>query len=124
MKKSIRISPAEWDVSVVVWERAPVAASVVTKVLSKAKGWSLTTVRTLLQRLVNKGVLKQQMEGKRYLYSPRIAKEELLMQESESFLSRVLGHAPSATVLHLVRKADLSPEDIRELRQILREKEK
>lgn len=45
-------------------------------------------------------------------------------QESESFLDRVLGRAPSAAILHLVRRADLSSKDIEELRRILREKEK
>jgi len=123
MKKTIRITEAEWEVMAVVWERKPVAASTVVEVLEDRKQWTLATVRTLLRRLVNKGALQQESEGKRYLYTPLISMAECARQESESFLDRVLGRAPSAAILHLVKRADLSDKDIQELRRILKEKE-
>ena len=107
----------------VVWERAPVPASVVVDVLQRRKQWTLATVRTLLRRLVNKGVLAQQAEGRRYIYTPRVSREACLRRESDTFLDRVLARAPLATLLHLVGKARLSKADIKELRRILREKE-
>jgi BlaI family transcriptional regulator, penicillinase repressor len=124
MKKSIRITEAEWEVMAVAWERAPVAASTVVDLLEHRKQWTLATVRTLLRRLVNKGALRQEAEGKRYIYTPLISMAECARQESESFLDRVLGRAPAEAILHLVKRADLSTEDIQELRRILREKEK
>ena len=124
MKRSIRITAAEWEVMTVVWERAPIAARAIVHLLKEKKQWALATVRTLLRRLVNKGALEQRQEGKRYVYTPRVSREECVHWESESFLDRVLGRAPSATILHLVKKADLSKLDIQELRRILREKEK
>jgi BlaI family penicillinase repressor len=124
MNKSIRITEAEWEVMAVVWDRAPVVASTVVEVLEHSKQWTLATVRTLLRRLVNKGALEQQADGKRYIYTARISKAECARRESESFLDRVLGREPSAAILHLVKRADLSREDIQELRRILREKEK
>ena len=124
MKKTIRITEAEWEVMAVVWNQTPVAASTVVEVLERRKQWALATVRTLLRRLVNKGALKQESEGKRYIYTPLISMAECTRQESESFLDRVLGRAPSEAVLHLVKRADLSREDIYELRRILRNKEK
>src|SRR5580658_540547 len=124
MKKAIRITEAEWEVMAVVWDRAPVAASTVVEVLEHRKQWTLATVRTLLRRLVNKGALDQRADGKRYIYTARISMAECARRESESFLDRVLGREPSAAILHLVKRADLSREDIQELRRILREKEK
>jgi len=125
MKKgSVRITTAEWDVMTVVWERAPVAASAIVHLLEGKKQWALATVRTLLRRLVNKGALEQRQEGKRYVYTPRVSREECARWESQSFLDRVLGRTPSATILHLVKKAELSEQDIHELRRILRKKEK
>jgi len=123
MKGSIRITRAEWEVMAVVWERAPIAASAVLQLLAQKKHWALATVRTLLRRLVNKGALEQRQDGKRYLYTARLSREECVRWESESFLDRVLGRAPSATILHLVKRADLSKQDIQDLRRILREKE-
>ena len=124
MKKPIRITEAEWEVMAVVWERTPVAASTVEEALQERKQWTLATVRTFLRRLVNKGALRQEAEGKRFLYTPLISMEECVRQESESFLDRVLGRAPSEALLHLVKRAKLSKDDIQELRRILREKEK
>jgi BlaI family penicillinase repressor len=124
MKKSIRITEAEWEVMAVVWDRPPVAASTVVEMLEHRRQWTLATVRTLLRRLVNKGALQQESEGKRYIYTPLISMAECARQESESFLDRVLGRAPSEAILHLVKRAELSREDIQELRRILREKEK
>ena len=124
MKASIRITNAEWEVMTVVWEQAPVPAATVAEALAKKQQWALATVRTLLRRLVNKRALDQQLEGKRYVYSPRVSVEECVLRESESFLDRVLGRVPLATVLQLVEAAELSKEDIQELRRILREKER
>jgi BlaI family transcriptional regulator, penicillinase repressor len=124
MKKTMRITEAEWEVMAVVWDRSPVAASTVFDVLERRKRWTLATVRTLLRRLVNKGALQQEVEGKRYLYTPLISMAECARQESESFLDRVLGRAPSEAILHLVKRAELSKEDIQELRRILNHKEK
>ena len=107
----------------VAWEQAPVAASKVVEVLDEKKQWTLATVRTLLRRLVNKGALTQEEDGKRLLYTPRITMESCVQNESESFLDRVLGRAPSVALLHLVKKADLSKKEIAELRRILNEKE-
>ncbi len=124
MKSAIRITEAEWEVMDIVWDQAPVAASTIVDRLESKRQWTLTTVRTLLRRLVNKGALEQRPDGKRFLYSPRISKAECVRWESDSFLDRVLGRAPAVSLLHLVRRADLTPEDIQELRRILREKEK
>ena len=124
MKTTIRITQAEWEVMAVVWERAPVAASAIVDELHASKQWSLTTVRTLLRRLVNKGALAQEEEGKRYLYKPLVSMAACVRQESESLWDRVLGRAPSAALIHLVKRADLSKEDIQELRRILRDKER
>jgi BlaI family transcriptional regulator, penicillinase repressor len=124
MKKIIRITQAEWEVMTVVWDKTPVAASTVVEVLAQRKQWTLATVRTLLRRLVNKGALQQEASGKRYIYTPLISMAESVRQESDSFLDRILGRAPSEAIRHLVKRTKLSREDIQELRQILREKEK
>ena len=124
MKPAIRITKAEWEVMNVVWQRAPVAANTVAEELQSNKQWSLATVRTLLRRLVNKGALSQSIDGKRYIYSALVSMEACIRQESESFWGNLLGRAPSSTLIHLVERADLSEEDIQELRRILRAKEK
>ena len=115
---------SEWDVMTVVWQRAAVPASTVFEELLATHNWSLATVRTLLRRLVNKGAVAQQFDGRRHIYSPQVSMEACVHRESESFWDRVLGRAPSSALIHLVKKADLSKGDIAELRRILKNKEK
>src|SRR5471030_3175563 len=111
MKEPLRISDAEWEVMSVIWGSSPVAAMEITEKLRRRKQWTLATVRTFLRRLVRKKVISQQPDGKRFLYVPRLSMEECVRQESDSFWDRVVGHAPSATLVHLVEKADLSQNE-------------
>lgn len=124
MAKSPRISEAEWDVMRVVWERNPVTASDVALVLSPKRGWSDRTVKTLLSRLVKKRALAFDVEGKRYLYRPRLAREACERAESDSFLDRVFGGAASPLLAYLVREKGLSREEIAEIRRLLAERER
>lgn len=108
----------------VVWDKAPVAANEVTTTLAVTRGWALATVRTLLRRLVRKGAVSQQVDGKRYLYSPEISLEECVKIEGESIVDRLMGKPQSSFLIHMVEKMDLTQADIQELQRILREKEK
>jgi BlaI family transcriptional regulator, penicillinase repressor len=122
--KTIRISEAEWQVMTVVWQRSPATATEIVDALAKQTNWHPRTVRTLVGRLVRKGALKAVRGGKRYLYEPRLTMDECVRQESRSFAERVFGGEPAVMLLHLVKEAKLSKEDIKELRKVLEEKEK
>ena len=93
VKETIRMTHAEWEVMMVLWQGGRAAASVVVEHLIESKSWSLATVRTLLRRLVNKGVLARQAEGKRYIYEPLVTMEECVHQASESFWNRFRARA-------------------------------
>ena len=86
--------------------------------------WNPRTVKTLLGRLVKKGALKFESQGKSYLYRPGVAMDKCVRVESESFVDRVFGGATAPMLVHFVKNAKLSPEDIRELRRILEERKK
>jgi BlaI family transcriptional regulator, penicillinase repressor len=124
MKPDPRISEAEWEVMTVVWNQAPAAASDVVEQLETKRGWRSRTTRTLLDRLVKKGALRFEVDGKRYLYWPRVTMAACVRKESQSFLRRVFGGEPASMLIHLVKTSKLSPEQIQELKRILSEKEK
>ena len=117
------ISESEWDVMNVLWAAdAPLAASDVVARLASVRDWSPRTVKTLLNRLMNKGALAFDAQGKRYLYRPRVTREQCVREETRSFLSRVFGNAPGAMLLHFVAQAKLSPEEIEALKRLLDKK--
>ncbi len=122
MTKTPPISDAEWEVMNALWEQSPRTASEVVAVLGDRMSWNPSTVKTLLGRLVKKGVLRYRAEGNRYLYAPAIARERYVRTESKSFVDRVFG-SEAPMILHFLREADLSREEIEELRRILDEKE-
>ncbi len=118
-----RISDAEWEVMNVVWEEHPITAADVFEALADRTRWSARTVKTLLGRLVRKGALGFEVAGRHYLYAPKVSRDRCVRAESRSFVDRVFGGDGSPMLVHMVREADLTLDDIEELRRVLTEKE-
>lgn len=108
----------------VVWAKSPAAASDVVEQLAQKKGWAPRTIRTLVDRLVKKGALRAELDGKRYLYEPKVTMQECVHHASRSFVERVFGGAPASALLHLIQQTELTSEEIKELKRILSKKEK
>jgi BlaI family penicillinase repressor len=123
MEPTVSISESEWEVMTLVWAAAPVAAAELVDQLSRKRGWAARTTRTLLERLVAKGALTYEQDGKRYLYRPAITMAECVRRESRCFLDRVFGGKPAAMLVHLVRETPLTPDEIADLRRLLKQKE-
>src|SRR5687768_1281825 len=123
-KRIPSISDAEWQVMDVVWAAAPspVTANDVVARLAPRTDWSPRTVKTMLNRLVNKGALAFEADGKRYLYEPAVARVECVRAQSRSFLSRVFGGATGAALLHFVEQHDLTRAEIEQLKRVLAQK--
>jgi BlaI family penicillinase repressor len=120
----LRVSPAEWDVLNVLWEKSPATAAEVCQSLAGKREWHPKTVGTFLTRLVQKGVLKVQRDGRLNLYSPLKTREKCVRAESASFLKRVFSGSFGPMLLQFVEQADLSPQEIRDLERLLKEKKK
>lgn len=118
-----RISEAEWEVMHAVWDLELAGAQEVAEALRPAKRWSDRTVKTLLARLVKKGALGYEAEGKRYLYRALISRDACVQAESDSFIERVCGGTVSPLLASFVRTRKLSSEEISELKQLLEDQE-
>ena len=119
---SPKISIAEWEVMNVVWARNPITAPEVLAALPAGNEWAQKTVNTFLTRLVEKGVLTAGKQGKTNLYRPILTREECVTSEGASFLQRVFQGAAGDLVLHFCERAKLTPDEIRDLEQLLRNK--
>jgi BlaI family penicillinase repressor len=121
MKRLPDISDAEWDVMKVVWDHGPLASGDVVRHLAAGKDWKPRTIKTLLARLVRKGAVAAaapQADGK-VLYSARVARDALERREARGFLARVFDGAVAPALVHFIQEADLSPQQIQELKRIL-----
>jgi BlaI family penicillinase repressor len=122
MQKSPRISPAEWEVLNVVWDRASATGPEVYEALSSETAWHQKTVNTFLTRLAEKGILAIRREGKSNVYTPKISREQCVRRESESFLRRVFRGASGPLLAHFCEQADLSDDEIAQLRKLLQQR--
>jgi len=120
MKKSPRISGAEWEVMRVVWSQAPSSSRQVIAALSRTGStWHPITVRTFLGRLVKKRALTFTMQGRAYLYRPLVRQDECADAASELFLHRFFGGSAKLMLAHLITRDKLSVGEIRELKGLL-----
>jgi predicted transcriptional regulator len=115
-----RIAEGEYAVMEVLWSEAPLTAADVAGRVPEDRGWSLATVKTMLSRLLAKGVLTHEQEGRRYLYRPAILREDYIAQESGRMLDRMFGGKVTPLVAHLAERDRLSAADIAEIEALLK----
>lgn len=118
---SERISDAEHVVMEVLWSQAPLGAQEVADRIDPDRGWNIRTIKTLLSRLLAKGALVHEEEGRRYLYRPAIERDDFVTRESRRLLDRMFGGSITPLVAHLAERDSLTPEDIAEIEALLKE---
>ena len=102
-----------------VWRGAPCTARDVWERTGGRDGWAYTTVRTLLQRLVDKGAIAVHKRGNTSVYEPRIERSLAQRSAVRSLLDRVFDGAFGGLVQHLVDEAPLKARDRRALAELL-----
>lgn len=118
---SERISEAELAIMDVLWAEAPLTAAEVAERIDPVRDWSMTTIKTLLGRLLAKGVLGHVEEGRRYLYRPLVERSAYVTHESTRLIDRLFAGRAAPLVAHLAESGQLSAADIAELEALVRE---
>lgn len=116
-----RISDAEHAVMEVLWQRAPQTAAEVADALADARDWTLQTVKTLLSRLTSKGAVSFDQDGRRYLYSPILAREDYVGDESRRLVDRLFGGRAAPLIAHLAEQQKFTAEDLAEIERLIGE---
>lgn len=118
-----KISEAELEVMKVLWEENPLTSKEIIKRLHHM-AWSDNTIKTFLNRLLNKGSIKYKAEGRTYLYSPTISYDKYLSKENKNFLNVIYNGATNLLISKFIEEEELSDEDIKELQDMLENKRK
>jgi len=105
----------------VLWEQGPLLAEHVMAKLAESESWQSSTVKTLLNRLLNKGAIAAEAEGRRYLYRPLLSRHTYVASESRSLLNRLFDGKVAPLVSHFAEQKKLSKRDLAELRRLLDE---
>jgi BlaI family penicillinase repressor len=115
----MQISDAESRVMQVLWQRGPCTAEDVMQALGDSSDWQETTVKTLLNRLLKKGALAAQAEGRRYRYRALLAQDDYMLDASRGLIDRLFGGRVAPLVAHFSQHGKLSPRDVAELRKLI-----
>ena len=116
----VQISAAEVVVMEILWRNHPLAADEVVAALADRE-WAEATVKTLLNRLLNKGAIRADKDGRRYLYSPLVQRDAWLLEESSSLIERLFDGRVAPLVAHFSERSKLTKKDIAEIRALIDE---
>ncbi len=114
-----QISEAEYEVMKIVWKYAPINTNEITEKLLKTTAWSPKTIQTLIKRLVTKGALSYEKQGRIFVYTPLVRENEYIGQESRSFLKRFYGGDITAMLSAYIENDALSEAEFEQLRSLL-----
>ena len=116
-----RISEGEQAVMEVLWADSPLTAAEVAERIPEERGWSERTVKTMLGRLLTKGALVHEEDGRRYLYRPAVKRADYAMRETRKLVDRLFGGRAAPLVAQLAANEGLTPQDIAELEALLKD---
>jgi predicted transcriptional regulator len=116
-----RISEAEHAVMEALWEQSPLAAADVCDKVCAERDWTMPTVKTLLSRLVAKGAVGTEPDGRRFLYRPLLERVDYVGGESRRLVDRLFGGRAAPLIAHLAETEALSDDDIAEIERLLQE---
>lgn len=117
----MRITEAERQIMEALWDRHPMAAGDIIERLAPTNDWRDGTVKTLINRLLNKGAISAVKQGRRFLYSPVIAREACVSEDSRRFLDRWFEGRLAPLVAHLSDTDQLDSKQIDELYSLISE---
>lgn len=114
------ISESENDIMRVLWDASPLPTEEILARLAH-KQWQLGTVKTLLNRMLAKGAISASKDGRRFLYSPLLSRQQYLEHASKNFLERVFEGQIAPIVAHFSKYRALSKKDRLALKKLLEE---
>jgi len=107
-----------------LWQRAPQAADEIAAALGPQQGWALATVKTLLNRLLKKGAITAERDGRRFLYVPAIPEDAWVADTGLSLIDRLFGGRLAPLVAQFASERKLSADDLAALKALLKEQER
>lgn len=115
------ISEAESRLMQVLWECGDATAEELRQAVVEQTGWQEGTVKALLNRLLRKGAINAEREGRRFRYRPVLAKSDYVAEQSQSLIDRLFDGRVAPLVAQFSEQKSLAPDDLDELRKLIRE---
>ena len=114
------ITEAEWVLLNLLWKNGKSSAPTVAALCQESQGWAYSTVKTMLDRMVDKGLTEADLVGKTWLYQAALSREDARKKAFHRLVhSAFSGSMPQLLEFLASRKA-LSAAQRKKLRDLLR----
>jgi BlaI family penicillinase repressor len=119
MHKIPKISDAEWEVMKIIWINSEISSINIIQELKDKSDWKPATVKSMINRLLNKNAIGFSKLGYEYLYFPLVSEEKCIELESRFFINRVFSGSSKSMLLTFAKLEGISEMDIAEFKNIL-----
>ncbi len=104
-----------------VWDKKEAGVQEITSTLNQARVVARSTVRTLMERMEEKGWLTHRVEGRSFIYAPTVPREESLGQRVLDMVDKACGGTPEKLMMALLQYRGLSDDEAKRIRVMLDE---
>lgn len=118
------ISDSEWEVMRIIWTLGNSHTNQIIDQLKAKKNWSESTIKTLIRRLVQKGLLKTQKDGRRFIYTPTVSQVEMMHKAASDLLNKMCDMHKGEVILELLKDSPISKGDLMKIEKEIDVKEK
>lgn len=124
MEEKTILSQGEWRIMNLLWEKKNRTIMEMVEDFAGVTDWDKHTLIVMLKRMEAKGVVAYETVGRAKHYYPVGEQADFVQQETKHFLDKVYRGSFGEMLTTMVKQEQLSDEDLKQLRQLLDEREK
>jgi len=118
--KKAELTTGEWIIIQAVWENEPCAATTVQEIIEEKTSWSYSTVKTMMDRMVDKGLLTTKRIRNLILYSSIITRKDAQSGEILRTMKRAFDGTLTPMMQFILNNQSLSAEELIQLEQMIK----
>lgn len=121
MTKLAKLSQSEWAIMKVCWDKNICSAREVHEIVLSQKNWEYRTVKTMLDRLVEKGYLTREKKNNVNTYTAAVSRKSVTSKAIDNFMTTVLDNTVAPLFAHFSKGKKLSKEELSSLKKLIDE---
>jgi predicted transcriptional regulator len=123
-KNTLELFDSEWAILRIVWKHEPCAAPTVQEALQDERGWAYTTVKTMMDRMVAKGLLKTKKIRNLYLYRSAVTQSQAIRGEIMRTVRRAFDGTLTPMMQFLIENDELSEQEYQQLEDLIKSRKR
>lgn len=121
--KDINITDAEWRIMRVIWTLDSATSRELIDILGESMDWKPATIKTLLRRLSDKGVVETKKDGNKFIYTATMDESDTIDLASKKFFNQVCAKKVGSAIAYLIDNSELTQADLDKIQASLDKKD-